>query len=211
VGSEELQKILKDGCREIGVPCIPALRRIIREISSYWGVEAKSSVPGSQHELDDDYFARIEALNFALAHDDGQQTDELEEADVVLVGPSRTSKTPTCVYLSYRGVCAANVPFVKGCPLPENLFGLKVPLVVGLILSPERLVQIRRSRLQSLSEERITDYTEIDKVKSEVVEAKKLFAQQKWPVLDVTRSSIEETVAKIINLYKEHQKAKEMK
>ena len=161
--------------------------------------------------MDDDYFSRIEALNYALSHDDGQMTDELEEADVVLVGPSRTSKTPTCVYLSYRGLYAANVPFVSGCPLPENLFSLNGPLVVGLVVTPERLVQIRKTRLQSLSEDKTSDYVEMDKVKEEILEARKLFAKYNWPTIDVTRRSIEETVAKIINLYREHQQNKELK
>lgn len=210
VVSDELQLILRDGCREIGVPCISVLSRIIREMSSYLGVEV-SDRPGRQYELDEDYFSRIEAINFAISHDDGQQTKELSEADVVLVGPSRTSKTPTCVYLSYRGLYAANVPFVKDCPLPDGLLNLHGPLVVGLVISPERLVQIRRSRLQSLHEDRESSYIEIEKVKEEVQLAKKLFQEKKWPFIDVTRSSIEETVAKIINMFKEHQKNKEIK
>ena len=210
VVSEELQEILLEGCRKIGVPCISVLSRILREMSSYLGIK-ESDKPGRKYELDEDYFTRIEAINFALAHDDGQQTHELKEADIILVGPSRTSKTPTCVYLSYRGLYAANVPFVKGCPLPESLFKLNGPLVVGLVISPERLVVIRKSRMQSINEERETSYVDIDKIKEEVQEAKKLFAQQKWPHIDVTRRSIEETVAIIMNLYREHQQAKEIK
>lgn len=202
--NESLQQQLRDGCREIGVPCIPVLNRITREMSAYLGIQV-SDDPGKQYELDDDYFARIEAINFALAHDDGQMTWELEDADIVLVGPSRTSKTPTCVYLSYRGYYAANVPYVSGVPLPDNLMKLRKPLIIGLIITPERLVQIRKSRLLSLKEERETDYIDIAKVKSEVLEARKFFKQQGWPVIDVTRRSIEETVANIINVYQEHQ------
>lgn len=208
--NEELQEQIINGCNKIGVPCLSVLTRIIREISTYLDVKI-SDKPGRQYALDEDYFTRIEAINFALAHDDGQRTDELEEADIVLLGPSRTSKTPTCVYLSYRGFYAANVPIVKGVPLPEKVFNLKNPLVVGLIISPERLIQIRKSRLQSISEEKESSYVDMERVKEEVIEAQRLFQKQKWHVLDVTRSSIEETVAKIINMHREHRKRKEAK
>jgi hypothetical protein len=205
VMNKELQKILRDGCRKIGVPCVPVLNNVIREFSSYLGVQEKTK-PGQQHEMDEEYFYRVEAINFALSHDDGIATHELEEADIVLVGPSRTSKTPTCVYLSYRGFFSANVPFVKDVPLPEILYSLKRPLVVGLTISPERLVQIRKSRLVSLNENRETDYVDMRAIKEEVLESKKIFAKYKWPVIDVTRRSIEETVANIINLYNERKK-----
>ncbi len=199
----ELQAQLLDACQELRVPCVSVLARPMREMSSFFGVEAKAQA-GRQHQLDEEYFNRVEAINFTLAHDDGQNTEDLEEADIVLVGVSRTSKTPTCVYLSYRGMNAANVPYVKDCPLPDTLFSLKHPLVVGLVISPERLIQIRKSRLISLNEQRDTSYTDMDAIKEEVTEARKLFTKQGWPVIDVTRRSVEETTAKIMQLYHEH-------
>jgi regulator of PEP synthase PpsR (kinase-PPPase family) len=171
-------------------------------------MKAKAA-PGRQHELDQDYFDRVEAVNYTIAHDDGANTIDLEDADVVLVGVSRTSKTPTCVYLSYRGLAAANVPFVKGCPLPDSLFSLKKPLVVGLVISPDRLEQIRKSRLLSLKEDRETSYVDIDKIKEEVIEARKLFLKYKWPVLDVTRKSVEETTAIILQMLTKHREVKD--
>lgn len=200
---DKLQEALYDACKKMKVPCIPVLSRITREVSSYFGVEAKA-VPGRQHELDEEYFKRVDAITFTLAHDDGQNTDNFEEADIVLIGVSRTSKTPTCVYLSYRGMNAANIPFVKGVPLPENIHTLVKPLVVGLVISPERLMQIRKSRLISLHERRETTYVDIEYIKEEVAEAKKLFLKHKWPVIDVTRKSVEETTAKIMQLYTKH-------
>ena len=204
---EDLRNQLTEACQELKVPCIAVLSRIVRMLSAYLGVEVKARV-GRQYALDEDYFSRIEAVNFALAHDDGQSTDNLEEADVVLVGVSRTSKTPTCVYLSYRGYYAANVPYVKNCPLPETLFQLHEPLVVGLVISPERLVQIRKSRLVNLHEERDTDYVDIEVIKEEVAEARKLFSKYKWPVIDVTRKSIEESAATIIQLFEQYKQGR---
>jgi len=201
--NRDLQAKLLKACKNMKLPCVAVLSRVAREISAYFGVEAKDSV-GRQHELDEEYFQRVEAINFTLAHDDGQNTDNLEGADIVLVGVSRTSKTPTCVYLSYRGLNAANVPYVKGCPLPENLTSLENPLVIGLVISPERLVQIRKSRLLALHEKKDTSYVDLGAIKEEVLEAKKLFAKQGWPVIDVTRKSIEETTANIIQLYNEN-------
>lgn len=199
----DLQAMLLKECRSLKIPCIAVLSRVLMEMSNHFGVEAKAS-PGRQHELDEEYFERVEAINFTLAHDDGQNTEELDEADVILVGVSRTSKTPTCVYLSYRGLNAANVPYVKDCPLPDTLFKVKNPLIIGLVISPERLVQIRKSRLLSLNEKRDTSYVDMEKIKEEVLEAKKLFLKNKWPVIDVTRKSIEETTANIIQLYTKH-------
>ena len=197
---DELQSALMEACITLKQPCVPVLNRAIREISSYIGQKARGIV-GRQYELDEEYFERVEAINFTLAHDDGQLTEDLNLADIVLVGVSRTSKTPTCVYLSYRGLNVANVPFVRGCPLPENLFTLTKPLVMGLVISPERLVQIRKSRLLSLHETRDTEYVDIDAIKEEVREARKLFTKQGWKTMDVTRKSVEETAALIMQEY----------
>jgi len=204
---EDNSEILHKACKKLKVPCVPALLRVTKEMTKFLGVEANLGT-GRQYELDEEYFERVEAINFTLAHDDGQNTANLENADIVLVGPSRTSKTPTCVYLSYRGIYAANVPYVKGVSLPDILFDLKNPLVIGLTISPERLVQIRKSRLDTLQEKRETTYIDIEEIKEEVAEARKIFNKNKWPTIDVTRKSIEETVAKIMQLYsryKEHE------
>lgn len=200
---DKLQQKLQQACQAMQIPCVHVLSEVLESLTKFLGVEAKGMV-GRQHALDEDYFKRVEAINFTLAHDDGQNTDNLEEADVVLVGVSRTSKTPTCVYLSYRGVNAANVPYVKDIPLPDNLFELKKPLVIGLVISPERLVQIRKSRLVSLNEDRDTSYVDLAAIKDEILEARKLFTKHGWPVIDVTRRSVEETTANIMQLYHDY-------
>ena len=159
-----------------------------------------STKVGAQHALDSDYFNRMEALNYAIAHDDGQSASDLDNADVVLVGISRTSKTPTCIYLAHRGIKAANVPLVPGAALPEKLTVLKRAMVVALTAAPDRLIQIRRNRLLSLREERESSYIDVDAVRDETVRALRLYEKHSWPVIDVTRRSVEETAAAIINL-----------
>jgi hypothetical protein len=154
--------------------------------------------------MDAAYFKRIDAMNFFMAHDDGANTDELDQADVVLIGVSRTSKTPTSIYLANRGIRTANVPLVAGQDLNIDFDKVKSPLIVGLTASPERLVQIRRNRLLSLKETQETDYINVDLVREETLNARKLFARHGWHVIDVTRRSIEETAAAILNLYQEH-------
>jgi len=142
----------------------------------------------------------MDALNYAIGHDDGQGGQDLEQADVVLVGVSRTSKTPTCIYLAHRGVRAANVPLVPSRPVPDKLLQLKNTLVVGLTISPDRLIQIRRNRLLSLKENRTSAYIDVDTVRDETVQARRLYERQGWPVIDVTRRSVEETAAAVMNL-----------
>ena len=195
--NKELRDFLRRECQKRELPCIPVLGPIIRELSAYLHEEA-SNRPGMKQELSDDYFERVEAINFAMSHDDGQVTWELDEADVVLVGVSRTSKSPTCIYLANRGLKAANVPFVLDIPLPENLLELKRPLVVGLTISPDRLLQIRKTRLQSLKQEENTNYVDSEEVQKEIELSRKLYRQKGWPVIDVTRRSVEETAALII-------------
>jgi regulator of PEP synthase PpsR (kinase-PPPase family) len=196
---KELRAGLERGCRELELACVAALDPLISTLARYLGATLSTRV-GAQHALDADYFERIEALNYAMAHDDGQQTPDLEHADVVLVGVSRTSKTPTCIYLAHRGVRAANVPLVPGAEPPAQLFNLKRPIVVGLILSPDRLIQIRRNRLLSLNEQRESTYVESESVREEIVRARRLFERMGWPVIDVSRRSVEETAAAVINL-----------
>jgi regulator of PEP synthase PpsR (kinase-PPPase family) len=199
----EISEKLTRHCYSLRVPCIPILTKVVEELQTYFGVTAKAKL-GGQYALDENYFARVEAIHFTIEHDDGQEVETIDKADVILVGVSRTSKTPTCVYLSYRGINVANIPFVRGIPLPEKLFELKKPLIVGLVIAPERLNLIRKSRLVSLHEENETSYVNIDEIVEEVRESRRIFAKYNWPVIDVTRKSVEETSALIIQLYEKH-------
>ena len=199
----ELREQLEEGCRQLKTPQIGALDPLVGALSGYLGANISTRV-GAQHALDHGYFNRIGALDFAIAHDDGQGTlDQLEHADVVLCGVSRTSKTPTCIYLANRGIRAANVPLVPGQEDGERLTQLKHPLVVGLTVSPDRLVQIRRNRLEGLNAARASDYVDHDAVRDETVKARRAFERRGWPTIDVTRRSVEETAAAIINLLSE--------
>jgi regulator of PEP synthase PpsR (kinase-PPPase family) len=196
---KELRAALEKGCRELEMPCIAALDPLVSSLARYLGASLSTRV-GAQHALDADYFQRIDALDYAMAHDDGQQTPNLETADVVLVGVSRTSKTPTCIYLAQRGVRAANVPLVPGAEPPAQLFNLTRPIVVGLTVAPDRLISIRRNRLLNLNEHRESTYIETDSVRDEIIRARRMFERHGWPVIDVTRRSIEETAAQVVNL-----------
>ncbi len=200
--TNSLRTILENRCRELQVPAISVLDPAIDTLANYLGANVTHK-PGGQHELDARYFNRIEALNFTMAHDDGQNTGSLEQAEIVLVGVSRTSKTPTCIYLANRGYKAANVPIVPNVPLPRTLEPLKGPLIVGLTANPNRLVQVRKNRLLSLQRDDMhrIDYVDEEAVKAEILYARRLFARTGWPVIDVSRRSIEETAAAILNLY----------
>jgi regulator of PEP synthase PpsR (kinase-PPPase family) len=196
---ETLRRRLQEVCRELQVPCIPVLDPLINALAAFLGLESQSQ-PGRQHALDAEYFGRMDAMDFALAHDDGQSTWDLHQADVILMGVSRTSKTPTCIYLANRGIKAANVPFVPGCPLPPEIDELRLPLIVGLIKDPDRLIQIRRNRLRLLNQSDDTTYVDPEIVRAECAEARRLYSRKSWPVIDVTRRSIEETAAEIMML-----------
>ncbi len=204
----ELRDQLKKECMLLKQPCIAVISGVVAELSSYLGLETHA-VAGKQHQLDEEYFTRVDAINYALAHDDGQAHWELEEADIVLVGPSRTSKSPTCMYLAYKGFKTANIPYVMGCPLPPILGDLKGPLVVGLTISPDRLQQIRKTRLQSLKQEDDTNYVDGEHIQRELEEAQKYFRQHRWPVIDVTKRSVEETAAQIIQQHQKHKERQE--
>jgi len=197
--NEALRQPLIEGCRRLQVPAIPVLDPVIGALASYLGRQSRG-LPGQQHLLDGEYFQRIDAMTFALNHDDGQSLWGLNDADVVLVGVSRTSKTPTCMYLANRGIKVGNVPIVPGVPLPQELFELTKPLVVGLTNDPDRLIQVRTQRLASLHHEERSEYTDLAKVREEVTQARRLFTEQNWPVIDVSRRSIEETAAAILKL-----------
>jgi regulator of PEP synthase PpsR (kinase-PPPase family) len=203
----DMQAALVKHCRRLRLPCIPVLTKITKELSAYFGVEV-SSRPGRQYELDEEYFEKVDAIHYTLAHDDGQEVETLDEADIIIVGASRTSKTPTCVYLAYKGINAANVPYVEGVPLPEQLFELKDKFIVGLVIHSERLGQIRKSRMLSLNEERETSYVDMDFITNELRESRKLFSKNGWPVIDVTRKSVEETAANVLQLYAKFKESK---
>lgn len=191
--------VLEEACRQMHVPCIPVLDPVMGALAGYLGSEFGAQ-PGRQHVLDAEYFMRIDAIHFALAHDDGQLLHDLDDADVVLVGVSRTSKTPTCMYLANRGIKAANVPLVPGMPPPPELLAAERPLIVGLTKEPKSLTDIRRSRMRLLDSTEDTDYTDFEKVRDEVAQARRLFVSRSWPIIDVSRRSIEEASASILQL-----------
>jgi regulator of PEP synthase PpsR (kinase-PPPase family) len=196
----ELAARVETRCRDIGAPCLSVLGSVLALFQSYLGAETTPRV-GGQHTLNAEYFRRIDALNFTMLHDDGQHTETLEEADVVLVGISRTSKTPTSIYLANRGIRTANVPLVPGIPLPQGVDQLKHPLVVGLFASPERVVQVRQNRLLGLNAvQPDSNYVDRQSVSEEITLSKQLCARHGWPLIDVTRRSIEETAAAVIAL-----------
>jgi len=203
---KELATRLETRCRELGVPSLSILGPVLSLFQSYLGTETTPRV-GGQHTLNADYFRRIDALNFTMLHDDGQHTENLEEADVVLVGVSRTSKTPTSIYLANRGIKTANIPLVPGIDPPPQLATTQKPLVVGLYASPERIVQIRQNRLLTLNAQQ-TDSAYIDRqaVSEEIATSKRLCAQHGWPSIDVSRRSIEETAAAVIALLQERRR-----
>lgn len=196
---DDLVDELRKECMRLQLPCIPVLSHIIAEFSNYLRENVSHSI-GRQHLLNSEYFSRVDAISYTITHDDGQSTWDLYEADVVIVGVSRTSKSPTSVYLSCRGYKVANIPFVSLETIPNSIFELKKPLIVGLIINPEKLVQIRQSRLISIGQEFSSDYIDIEKIKSEIAESRKLFVKLNCPVIDVTKRSVEETSAKIIQL-----------
>lgn len=198
--NSKMRQTLEDKCAGIGVPIVSVLDPVTACLSTYLNAKSTQQV-GGQHALNAEYFKRIDALNFTMMHDDGQLADGLEDADLVLVGISRTSKTPTSIYLANRGIKTANVPLVLGVPLPAQLENIGNALVVGLVASAERIVQIRRNRLLSLNERDETDYVDKKKIAEELTFARKICSSRGWPVIDVTRKSIEETAASVLNLY----------
>ena len=203
---DDLVKRLEDFCRELSVPCLSILGPVLTLLQSYLGTETTHRV-GAQHTLNAEYFKRIDALNYTMLHDDGQHVEDLEEADVVLVGVSRTSKTPTSIYLANRGVKTGNVPLVPGIAVAPSVESLDRPLVVGLYASPERIVQIRQNRLLGLKAHHDEDqYIDRKAVAEEVAFSRKLCAKHNWPSIDVTRRSIEETAAAVMKLLTERRR-----
>jgi [pyruvate, water dikinase]-phosphate phosphotransferase / [pyruvate, water dikinase] kinase len=199
----DLGERLEEVARETGSPCLSVLRPVHDLLRAYLGAETTAR-PGAQHMLNAEYFKRIDAMNFTLAHDDGNLPDDLEEADVILLGVSRTSKTPTSIYLANRGLKTTNLPLVPGVPLPPAIERARKPLVVGLFASPERIVQIRQNRLSSLNADESSLYVDRSAVADEITASRRLFVKNRWPTIDVTRRSIEETAAAIVDLYRDH-------
>jgi len=203
---QNLADRLEQKCRELGLPCLSVLGPVLHLFQAYLGAESTHKV-GAQHTLNAEYFRRIDALNYTMLHDDGQLTEDLEEADVLLVGVSRTSKTPTSIYLANRGVKTANIPLVPGMPLTPGIEHLKRPLIVGLYATPERVVQIRQNRLLGLKAHRDDDkYIDREAVAEEIAASRRLCARHNWPLIDVTRRSIEETAAAVLALLGERRR-----
>jgi regulator of PEP synthase PpsR (kinase-PPPase family) len=197
---QELAALVEMRCRDLGLPSVNVLEPVMVTFQAYLGTPSRRRV-GAQHALNADYFKRIEALNFAMDHDDGQMPEDYEEADIVLVGISRTSKTPTSIYLANRGIKTANIPIVPGIDLPEALFQVKSPLIVGLVATMDRISQVRENRELGTSQgfDRQV-YTNRATINEELKYARALCARHNWPIIDVTRRSIEETAAAIVAL-----------
>ena len=210
LASPALRHALQERCRAMNVPCVPVLDSVMNALSALLGSAGRPQV-GRQHALDEGYFSRIAAIDFTLRHDDGQSVEELEDADVVLVGVSRTSKTPTCVYLAHRGIKAANVPIVSEQQKLDELGKLHRPLIVGLTINPEALAQIRRNRQKMLGLEDGDpsryggDYADVERIRKELILARRLFARHHWPEIDVTKRSVEETAASIYQMFQVRQ------
>ena len=202
--NDETRRRLEERCRALGLPHVAPLDTVTFALEDRLGEQAKAR-PGRQHMMDEAYFARVDAIHFTIAHDDGIAAEDWEQADIVLAGVSRSSKTPTSIYLANRGYKVANIPLVMESPPPSVLFGLARPMVVGLTTAPRRLVEIRRNRLLSLNQKAETAYADEERVEQEVAFARRIFSDNGWPVIDVTRRSIEETAAAIMKLYAERQ------
>ncbi|WP_374285250.1 pyruvate, water dikinase regulatory protein [Novosphingobium sp.] len=200
MASAELREKLVERCTGLGLPVVAVLDRAVEALESALGQHPRAR-PGRQHVMNEAYFARVDAIHYTIAHDDGVAWEDWEEADIVLAGVSRTSKTPTSIYLANRGYKVANIPIVVESPPPPALFGLRHPLVVGLTTAPDRLIQVRRNRLLSLNQAPETAYVDQERVGRELAYARRMYADNDWPVIDVTRRSIEETAAAVINLY----------
>lgn len=201
--NRDIRRMLETRCRALGLPAIAPLDPVSHALSNLLGQEAKAR-PGRQHMLDAAYFARVDAIQFTIAHDDGIGWEDWEESDILLAGVSRSSKTPTSIYLANRGLKTANLPLVPSMPLPPSFDRVRKALIVGLIASPERIVQIRQNRLLSLKADDNSAYVDRESVADEIAASRRLCAKYRWPTIDVTRRSIEETAAAILDLYREH-------
>ncbi len=199
ISNKKIRKALRDFCNKSNLPSISLVGSVVDEITSYMKIEARDVTDAFANQQDS-YFARVSAIEFAISHDDGQKVEDISFADIILVGPSRVSKTPTSFYLAYDGFKAANIPYILGNDLPEYLFTATQPLIVGLIIDPERLTELRETRMAGAYS---SDYMNLEFVKEECHQARMLFTKNNWPVIDVTRRSVEETAAMITKLYYE--------
>lgn len=203
---KKMRRRLQDSCEELHIPCVAVLDPIIHSLSTHLGIRAKG-VPGLQHAMDDAYYRRVSAIDYAMRHDDGKDLDDLNKADVILVGVSRTSKTPTSIFLARRGIKCANIPIVPGVDVPEEKFEKPHPFYVGLTTSSHRLIELRRSRLNAGERHTLyddNDYLDIEKIEAEVKVARRIFSKRGWPVINVTKRSVEETAAEIMALLQSH-------
>ena len=205
VSDEGLRDALKKFCFEMKIPCVSVVSKIVKEIAEYIGESADSGV-GYTNKFDETYFDKVDAIEYSLRHDDGQMLDDLEEADIILIGPSRTSKTPTSVYLSYNGFKTANIPLVSGCPFSDILPKMNNPVIFGLIINPSRLVEIRESRMNFLQVTENSNYTDIKTIQDECRQVKRICSENNWKVIDVSMRSIEETAAIIMKAYYDQKK-----
>ncbi len=199
ITNRELSEELERRCSELKIPCLAVLQPIMQVLESYLGAPRTPTVAG-QHVLDADYFRRIDALNFTMAHDDGHLPEDLNDADIIVLGISRTSKTPTSIYLAQRGYKTANLPLVPSLPLPERLTKPHKAFVVCLVASPDRIAEVRRHRAMMLADRNLGDYVDRDRIAAEIAYSRKICAQNRWPVIDVTRRSVEELAATILKL-----------
>ncbi|OCW83588.1 phosphotransferase [Pelagibacteraceae bacterium GOM-A5] len=200
VVNSKLAKFLAEEANKKNIPCFGVLGDLILNFSKILNEKA-THLPSAQHVLDEDYYKRIEAIQFTMNHDDGNNTENILESDIILVGVSRTSKTPTSIYLANKGLKTSNIPLVNDMSIPNGIVKSKTLCVVGLITEAERLYDIRRNRLNSLKENEASDYTNLEKIRIEVEQSKKIFKKNKWPTIDVTRKSVEETAASIIKIF----------
>ncbi len=195
----KLAKYISNQSEKNNVPCFGILGNLILSFSKLLNQKAIHK-PSAQHVLDEDYYKRIEAIQFTMAHDDGKKVDDIKNADVILLGVSRTSKTPTSIYLANRGYKTINIPLVLEQKIPEGLTFNKKACIVGLIADPERLADIRRNRVAIMKDHKIKEYTDLEFIKKEINDSKLLFKRNNWPVIDVTRRSVEETAASILKI-----------
>ena len=200
VVNSKLAKFLAEKANEKNIPCFGVLGDLILNFSKILNQKATHQ-PSAQHVLDEDYYKRIEAIQFTMNHDDGNNTENILESDIILVGVSRTSKTPTSIYLANKGLKTSNIPLVNDMSIPKGIMKSKTLCVIGLTTEAERLYDIRRNRLNSLKENEASDYTNLEKIRLEVEQSKRIFKKNKWPTIDVTRKSVEETAASIIKIF----------
>ena len=200
VVNSSLAKFLAQEANKMQIPCFGVLGDLILNFSKILNQKATHE-PSGQHVLDEEYYKRIEAIQFTMNHDDGNQTENILESDIILIGVSRTSKTPTSIYLANKGLKTSNIPLVNDMNIPLDIINSKKLCVVGLVTEAERLFDIRRNRLNSLRENEASDYTDIEKIRDEVERSKKIFKKNNWPTIDVTRKSVEETAASIIKIF----------